>query len=72
MWSIFPALRYDVAVLYLKQTDYDLDMAIEAYKEDERWERENPMQSAKKKGKASQAPRRRRHGLGLSVTGQIT
>ncbi|KAF2104313.1 hypothetical protein NA57DRAFT_51146 [Rhizodiscina lignyota] len=71
-WSVAPTLRYDVALLYLKQADYDLDLAIEAYKEDERWEKEHPLQSSKGKGKANQSPRRRRHGMGTSLTGQIT
>jgi hypothetical protein len=71
MASVAPQLRYDVALVYLKQADYDLDLAIEAYKEDEKWEKEHPLEAAKRKGKATQAPRRR-HGMGLSMTGQIT
>ena len=35
--------RYDVAVLYLEQSDYDLDAAIQAYQDDERWEKEHPL-----------------------------
>jgi hypothetical protein len=32
-----------VALLYLNQAGYDLEAAIEAYKDDERWEREHPL-----------------------------
>jgi hypothetical protein len=38
-----PACRYDIALLYLDQADYDLALAVETYKADERWEREHPM-----------------------------
>jgi hypothetical protein len=41
---ISPKYRYDVALLYLKQVDYDLGAAIAAYKDDEIWEREHPME----------------------------
>jgi len=40
-----------VALLYLKEVDYDLKAAIEAYKDDERWEKEHPMVTANVKGK---------------------
>ncbi|KAK3654448.1 hypothetical protein LTR56_004078 [Elasticomyces elasticus] len=45
-----PRLRYDVALLYLQQAEWDLEVAVEAYREDERWEREHPLE-AKAKGK---------------------
>ncbi|KAK5684877.1 hypothetical protein LTS10_002952 [Elasticomyces elasticus] len=45
-----PRLRYDVALLYLQQAEWDLEVAVEAYREDERWEREHPLE-AKGKGK---------------------
>lgn len=52
--------EYSVATLYLKGSDYSLEVAIEAFKADERWERDNPM-----KGKGR--PRNRHSGsLGLS------
>jgi hypothetical protein len=36
----------------LKQADYDLEAAIEAYRDDERWEKEHPLEtSLKGKGK---------------------
>lgn len=66
--SIPPKYRYDVAVLYLKQADYDLDAAIHAYKEDEEWAEKNPMHKAK-------APARTRNGrfrIGGGLTGQLT
>lgn len=48
-------LRYDVALLYLQQSDWDLDIAVEAYKEDERWEKEHPLEAKQrlKKGKTA-------------------
>jgi len=57
--------RYDIALLYLEQVDYDLDAAIEAYKEDEHWEKDHPMKMTDKgKGKT-------RHDVGKRrFTGQ--
>jgi hypothetical protein len=48
-------LRYDVAQLYLKQAGWDLEAAIQAYREDERWEQDHPVEgrSNLKKGKAA-------------------
>lgn len=40
--------RYDLALIYLKHADYDLDKAVEAYKSDEKWEREHPLKAARK------------------------
>ncbi|KAJ8065564.1 hypothetical protein OCU04_006243 [Sclerotinia nivalis] len=42
--------EYDVAVLYLEQANYDLELAMGVYRDDERWEKENPI-SDKGKGK---------------------
>ncbi|KAF1986326.1 hypothetical protein K402DRAFT_412722 [Aulographum hederae CBS 113979] len=61
--------EYDVALLYLKQTDYDLDAAVQAYKEDEQWEKDHPL--AKGKNKADSSSRRRRYGTGGSISGQL-
>lgn len=36
-------------MLYLEQANYDLELAIDVYKDDERWEKENPING---KGKA--------------------
>jgi hypothetical protein len=36
---------YDVALLYLEQAGYDLEAAVTAYKDDEKWEKEHPMKS---------------------------
>lgn len=41
-----PKYRYELALIYLKQSDYNLDKAIEKYMEDERWEREHPLRSS--------------------------
>jgi hypothetical protein len=40
--------RYDVALLYLEQASYNLEQATAAFKADEQWEREHPLQAAKK------------------------
>jgi len=49
----------------LEQVDYDLEAAINAYKEDERWEKEHPMEG-NVKGKE-----RTRHEVGRRrFTGQ--
>lgn len=67
-----PQHRYDVALLYLQQADYNLDEAIGAYKSDERWEREHPLEAVKKGKKASSAaPTRRKWGFGGGLAGQI-
>lgn len=42
--------RYDVALLYLKQAEWNLESAIAAYREDEQWEKDHPLE-AKQKGK---------------------
>ena len=56
--------RYDVALLYLEQANYDLELAVEVYKDDERWERENPMGKGK-------GPRKTRKDVGKRrFTGQ--
>ncbi|KAF2726142.1 hypothetical protein K431DRAFT_214416 [Polychaeton citri CBS 116435] len=46
--------EYDVALLYLDNAAWDLDAAIQAHKDDERWEREHPLK-AKGKGKGKNA-----------------
>ncbi|KAF2120090.1 hypothetical protein BDV96DRAFT_485595 [Lophiotrema nucula] len=66
--------EYDVALLYLQQADYDLDQAIEAYKADERWEKEHPLEAVKK-GKSKATPTARKKwslgGSGGGLTGQL-
>ena len=69
MSSVAPHLRYDVAVLYLEQTDYDLDAAIQTYKEDERWEKEHPHASSSK-GKAKDRKTKKR-GVAGGISGQL-
>ena len=47
--------------MYLKEVDYDLEAAIEAFKDDERWEKEHPIVSnVKGKGKTRNDVGRRR------------
>ncbi|KAH7041117.1 uncharacterized protein B0I36DRAFT_233025 [Microdochium trichocladiopsis] len=48
--------EYDLAVLYLEQADYDMDLAVEAYLADEEWERAHPLESTKR-GKTAARPR---------------
>ncbi|MCJ1379536.1 hypothetical protein MMC17_002637, partial [Xylographa soralifera] len=60
---------YDIALLYLQQADYDLEAAIAAYKADEKWEKEHPMNS-NVKGKQAQGPNRRRIG-GFGISAQL-
>ncbi|KAA8568402.1 hypothetical protein EYC84_007436 [Monilinia fructicola] len=45
--------EYDIAILYLEQANYDLELAMEVYRDDERWEKENPV-SNKGRGKGKQ------------------
>ncbi|KUJ21079.1 uncharacterized protein LY89DRAFT_778702 [Mollisia scopiformis] len=63
--DLAPKYRYDVALIYLQEVDYDIDAAIEAYRDDERWEKEHPIE-ATKNGKG-----RMRHDVGKRrFTGQ--
>jgi hypothetical protein len=50
--------RYDLAVLYLEQCHYDLEMAVEAYHADEAWEKKHPLAKSKGKSKVYQRPLR--------------
>ena len=43
--------EYDVALLYLEQSNYDLQLALQTYQDDEAWERENPQGGAAGKTK---------------------
>lgn len=61
---------YGVATLYLKGSDYNLEIAVEAFKADEEWEKRNPLQE---QGKGKQNDRRRsRLGRGGSLAGQLS
>jgi hypothetical protein len=65
--------RYDVALIYLQQADYNLEGAIDNFKADEQWEKEHPMDAARK-GKAKAEPgkvKRRWLGGGGSLVGQM-
>lgn len=55
----YPWNRYDIALFYLGQHDYDLGKAISAYDEDEIWGREHPLEANTKNGKARQVIGRR-------------
>ena len=60
-----------MALLYLKQADYDLDKAVEAYLADEKWEGEHPIgDNPNAKGKKT-APRRK-YGFSNGITGLLS
>ena len=68
----FPVrLRYEIALLYLQQSDYNLGLAVEAYMADEKWEKENPMEGASKGRTKGQKPGKRRRGIETSLSGQL-
>jgi hypothetical protein len=46
--------------LYLEQNEYILEAAIEAFREDEKWEKEHPLETSKGKGKMKSDLGRRR------------
>lgn len=56
------SLRYDVALLYLEQSDWNLEEALMAYREDEQWEKSYPLeahsQANKGKGVVNSSKRR--------------
>ncbi|KAF2160935.1 hypothetical protein M409DRAFT_28541 [Zasmidium cellare ATCC 36951] len=62
--------EYDVAMLYLKNADWNLEAAIDAYKEDEQWEKAHPLEAqSKKKGKSAKDVGMRRFvGASTSVS----
>lgn len=57
---------YNVAILYLNGSAYDLDIAIDAYREDEQWEKNNPLN-----GKGKGNVKYRRHQQSGSLSGQL-
>lgn len=61
---------YDIALLYLSQVNYDIDLAVEAYLSDEKWEREHPMTSSSK-DKSSSSRTRRKFGMQIGISGQL-
>lgn len=64
--------RYNIALLYLEQADYDLDEAVEACQADERWEKEHPMGSDSTKSKLKQSLGRRKFPIGGGIVGQLS
>ncbi len=64
--------RYDHALLYLDQANYNLEEAIAAYRADEQWEREHSLEAAMRgRSKAPESSRRRNWGFG-GFTGQLS
>ncbi|KAF2197723.1 hypothetical protein GQ43DRAFT_193184 [Delitschia confertaspora ATCC 74209] len=65
--------EYDVALLYLQQADYNLEQAIEAYRADESWEKDHPLEAARKGKADSKSSGRRGWGFGGGgLTGQLS
>ena len=63
-----PIYSYDVALLYLQQVDYDLDRAVNAYKADEQWEVDHPIETMKK-GKSKATKNSRGKWIGSTTGG---
>jgi hypothetical protein len=61
--------EYDVAELYLGQAQGDVDNAVNRWREDERWERENPLKKGKGRGGAGRTEMRGYGGGG--IVGQL-
>ena len=67
----FPPDSYDLALLYLKQCNYDLEEAMGVYKEDEKWEKEHPFhKSLEGKTEVRQSPRGRISGSFVNINAQ--
>ena len=64
-------LRYDIALLYLKQSDYNLGHAVEAYLADEKWEKDHPLEAASKRCKTGQKWGKRKSSVQTGLTGQL-
>ncbi|KAL6252762.1 hypothetical protein RBB50_000481 [Rhinocladiella similis] len=66
---------YGVATLYLKGADYDLDIAVQAFRADEEWERNHPLRhGGTGKAKSSRGPSSRlsRAGGTSTLSGQLS
>ena len=61
-------VEYNVAQLYLKGSDYNLAIAVDAFKADEEWEKKHPLEG---KEKERERPRGRL-GRGGSISGQLS
>ena len=59
---------YNVAQLYLKGSDHSLEIAVEAFKADEEWEKSHPLEG---KGKGRER-HRSRFGIAGSLSGQLS
>lgn len=69
--SIPMRFRYEIALLYLKQADYDLDIAVEAYLADETWEKEHPIE-ANMNAKGKKTASRRKYDFSDGIRGQLS
>lgn len=63
-------LRYNVALLYLQQAQYSLDAAIEAYRADEKWEKDHPIELSSE-GKVKHKAGKWKFGI-PGLTGQLS
>lgn len=61
---------YDIALFYLKQSNYDLEAAVVSYWADEEWEKKNPVASSSK-GPKKQITSKRKRVITTGLTGQI-
>ena len=67
-------VEYDVAGLYLKGAEWDVELGVERFRADEEWERRNPMGAnvkGKGKGKGEVAMRENRWGGNGAGTGGL-
>lgn len=59
-----------MALLYLQQSNYDLDAAVESYLADEEWGKKNPVATSSKGSKKPNTSKWKR-GIMTGLTGQI-
>ena len=60
-------------MLYLAQADYDLDRAIQKYRDDDRWEKEHPLQVHRSRmGKTVAGRKTTRPMTGGGLVGQLS
>jgi len=63
-------LRYEIALLYLQQANYELDVAVVNYLADEKWEKEHPIEGSSN-GRANQKSERRKFNAMTGLSGQV-
>jgi len=63
--------EYEVAEVYLRQAEGDVEKALERWAEDERWEKENPLRSGNGSVEKGKGRRVGGSGSGGSLTRQL-